>query len=210
MPVRQQRRRTAPPAGASFPLFPQLYYDWVAIAVDPHTIRLANPAPFMVNGVPAVLLNSTEAPTSINILSNVAVDFTFASTLAPNSAFTIPEWCLGLRGLNGEYFGPRTVGINSDYPGTHVIWILEVISTGGNNATARFSEDVSILSTPAYFMDLGPVVVSASPGVTPNLVDLVFDSPVSPYADFMNIPPGDTSIQGVGTFFPAPARLFML
>lgn len=210
MPPRQQRRRTAPPASATFPLFPQLYFDWVAIAVGPNTIRLANPAPFMVNGIPAVFLNVTEAPLSVNVLSNVAVDITFASTLGPNSAFTIPEWCLGLRGLNGEYFGPRTVGINSDFPGLHVIWIVGAYVTAPTTIAIQFSEAVSLLSTPAYFMDGGPVVVSAAPGASPVEIILTMDSTVTAYSDFLNIPPGDVSIQGVGTFFPAPAKMFVL
>lgn len=209
--MRQQRRKNAPTAQTSFPAFPQLYDNWIVTASGANTALLVSAYPLATPGIPALILNDVDLPTSITRPNDNEVEFTYPNPLGIDAVLRLAAWDANIRGFNGEWLAPKASTVNSSVPTTQVIWMASAQQTGANVIVCTYSENVTRLSIPNYVTQIGgQTAVSSVSGPGANDITVTFDAPVSGGADFIVIPQGDVSCQGVSGFFPAPAVVFFL
>jgi hypothetical protein len=154
-----------------------------------------------MNGIPCIS----------NILGpGNSIQLEWAAPIPINGSFFLPPWDPPFRGLNGQWFAPGQRTLRSTAPSQQVNYVTVVTVTGPTQSTVSLNEPVIILNTPNWTTDAPETVVSAVPGALPNDVVINWSGPVTSYGSFLNIGPGDDSMQTAAGLFLAPYSGLML
>lgn len=208
--MRQQRRKNAQTASGSFPVFPQLFFNYLIRAEGADSIRLVNAGPFLVSAIPNLERNPGVIPISFSRPNDNEAIFTYADPLGVDEVISLATWEATMRGLNGEYFAPRQWRVNSNLPTTEVNWIIDATATGLTQMTLTLAFPVTIIGVPEWVTTGGANSISMVAGINPDIVVVGFDNNIFGGSEFLNVPQGDASCVSAAGFFLAPSVTFFL